>query len=628
MVAKGDGGARFDAVSYHVRRQHAGRTGPQPATTPGGRRRLTADAWITIGIVLVTVTFLAASRIPADLVFVGALTLTMLTGVLTPTEALAGLGNPGLVTVGVLYVVVSGLVQTGAAYALGARLLGRPRSEAGAQVRLMLPVSGLSAFLNNTPVVAMMVPVVEDWSRRIRVPVSKLMIPLSYAAILGGACTLIGTSTNLVVNGLVLERTDLGSIGFFDVAALGIPALLVGTLFVVVAGRWLLPDREAPFATPAAVREYTVELMLEPSSPLVGRTVEQADLRNLPGAFLAEIERADTILPAVAPTETLQAGDRLLFVGAVDSLADLMRVRGLVPVPDQLDKLSVSRPERSLVEVVVSDSCPVVRRTIRDGRFRTLYDAVVIAVARDGQRLEGKVGDITLRVGDTLLLEARPSFVEQHRNSRDFLLVSELRGSAVPRHDRAWIAGLILGGMVGVAALGVLSMLEAALVAAGLMLLTRCTTGSDARASVDWSVLVVIGAALGLGRAMDQSGAAPAIAEAWLGLAGANPWIALAAVFALTSLFTEMITNNAAAVLVFPLAQATAAGLGVSLWPFVFVIMVAASASFATPIGYQTNLMVYGPGGYRFGDYARIGLPLNVVIGVISVLLAPLVWPF
>jgi len=305
-----------------------------------------------------------------------------------------------------------------------------------------------------------------------------------------------------------------------------------------------------------------------------------------------------------------------------------MRVRGLVPVPDQLDKLSVPRPERSLVEVVVSDSCPVVRRTIRAGRFRTLYDAVVIAVARDGQRLGGKVGDITLRVGDTLLLEARPTFVEQHRGSRDFLLVSELRGSAVPRHDRAWIAGIILGGMVGSAAFGLLSMLEAALVAAGLMLLTRCTTGSDARASIDWSVLVVIGAALGLGRAMDQSGAAPAIAEAWLGLAGDNPWVALAALYVLTNLFTEMITNNAAAVLAFPLAQATAAGLGVSLWPFVFVIMIAASASFATPIGYQTNLMVYGPGGYRFGDYARIGLPLTLLIGTISVLLAPLVWPF
>jgi len=589
---------------------------------------LTADGWIVIGIVGLTVVTLVASRIPTDLVFVAALTLTMVTGVLSPAEALAGLGNPGLATVGALYVVVSGLVETGAAYAIGARLLGRPATERRARLRLMLPVSGLSAFLNNTPVVAMMVPVVEDWSRRIRVPASKLMIPLSYAAILGGTCTLIGTSTNLVVGGLVLERTDLGAIGFFEIGALGLPAALVGSVFVVLAGRWLLPDREVPFATPEAVRRYTIELRLDPSSPLVGRTVEEAGLRSLPGAFLAEIERADTILPAVSPTEQLQASDRLLFVGDVDSMAELIGLRGLIPVPDQVDKLSVPRPERSLVEVVVSDASPVVGRTIRDARFRSVYDAVVVAVARGGQRLGGKVGDITLREGDTLLLEARPSFVAQHRNSRDFLLVSELRGSAIPRHERAWLAGLIMGAMVLSAALGLLSMLEAALVAAGLMLVTRCTTGSVARASVDWSVLVVIGAALGLGEAMQQSGAAGALADSWLGLAGGGPWVALAAVYVMTNLFTEFITNNAAAVLVFPIAQATAEGLGVSFWPFVFVIMIAASASFATPIGYQTNLMVYGPGGYRFTDYARVGLPLNLLVGVISVLLAPFVWPF
>ncbi len=589
---------------------------------------MTPEGWIAIGIVGLTVVTLAVSTIPADLVFAAALTLTMLTGVLTPPEVLAGLANPGLATVGVLYVVVSGLVQTGAAYALAARLLGRPETERSARIRLMLPVSALSAFLNNTPVVAMMVPVVEDWARRIRMPVSKLMIPLSYAAILGGTCTLIGTSTNLVVNGLVLQTTDLGSIGFFEIGALGVPAVIAGTLFLVLAGSRLLPDREAPFATPEAVREYTIELLLEPSSPLVGRTVEEAGLRSLPGAFLAEIERADTILPAVPPTEKLQANDRILFVGAVDSMAELMRVRGLVPVPDQLDKLSVPRPERSLVEVVVSENCPIVRRTIRAGRFRTVYDAVVIAVARGGERLAGKVGDISLRAGDTLLLETRPSFVELHRNSRDFLLVSEVRGSGVPRHDRAWIAALVLGGMVVAATTGLLSMLEAGLAAAGLMLLTRCMTASDARASIDWSVLVVIGAALGLGTAMEQSGAASVLAESWLGLAGGNPWIALAAVYVLTNVFTELITNNAAAVLVFPIAQATAAGLDVSLWPFVAVIMIAASASFATPIGYQTNLMVYGPGGYRYTDYLRVGLPLNLIVGVIAVLLAPFVWPF
>ena len=587
-----------------------------------------ADAWLTLAVVGLTMAALVGSRVAPDFILVGSLTVLIVSGVLSPSEALAGLGNPGLATIGILYVVVAGLVETGAANAASTRLLGRPRSLASAQLRLMLPVSAVSSLLNNTPVVATMVPVVEDWSRRTGLAVSKLMIPLSYAAILGGTCTLIGTSTNLIVHGLVLETTDLGPMGFFAIGALGLPAVIIGTIFVVSVGRWLLPDRSPPLGEPEATREYTIEMQLENSSPLVGKSVEEAGLRHLPGAFLAEIERRDVVLPAVAPTERLQGGDRLLFVGAVESMADLLGMRGLVPVPDQVTKLAVPRPERSLVEVVVSASCPVVGRTIRDGRFRTRYEAVVVAVARNGERLRGKVGDIMLRAGDTLLLEARPMFAQRHRSSRDFLLVSEFRGSAVPRHDKAWLAGTILLGMVVVAALGVVSMLEAALVAGALMVITRCTTGSAARASVDWSVLIVIGAALGIGSAMDVSGAASAIAGSWLGLAGDNPLLALAAVYALTNLFTETITNNAAAVLVFPIAQATAVGLGVSLWPFVAVIMMAASASFATPIGYQTNLMVYGPGGYRFSDYARIGLFLNVLLGLVAVLLAPLVWPF
>jgi len=587
-----------------------------------------ADAWLTLAVVGLTMAALVGSRVAPDFILVGSLTVLIVSGVLSPSEALAGLGNPGLATIGILYVVVAGLVETGAANAASTRLLGRPRSLASAQLRLMLPVSAVSSLLNNTPVVATMVPVVEDWSRRTGLAVSKLMIPLSYAAILGGTCTLIGTSTNLIVHGLVLETTDLGPMGFFAIGALGLPAVIIGTIFVVSVGRWLLPDRSPPLGEPEATREYTIEMQLENSSPLVGKSVEEAGLRHLPGAFLAEIERRDVVLPAVAPTERLQGGDRLLFVGAVESMADLLGMRGLVPVPDQVTKLAVPRPERSLVEVVVSASCPVVGRTIRDGRFRTRYEAVVVAVARNGERLRGKVGDIMLRAGDTLLLEARPMFAQRHRSSRDFLLVSEFRGSAVPRHDKAWLAGTILLGMVVVAALGVVSMLEAALVAGALMVITRCTTGSAARASVDWSVLIVIGAALGIGSAMEVSGAASAIAGSWLGLAGDNPLLALAAVYALTNLFTETITNNAAAVLVFPIAQATAVGLGVSLWPFVAVIMMAASASFATPIGYQTNLMVYGPGGYRFSDYARIGLFLNVLLGLVAVLLAPLVWPF
>jgi len=589
---------------------------------------LVVDGWLTLGVVAATMALLVGTRVAPDLILVGALAVLIVADVLSPAEALAGLGNPGLATVGVLYAVVAGLTDTGAVHAFGSRLLGRPRSVASAQLRLMLPVTTMSAFLNNTPVVAMLVPVVEDWAKRCGFAVSKLMIPLSYAAILGGMCTLIGTSTNVIVYGLVQETPELGRIGFFEVGAVGLPAAIVGLLYILAVQRWLLPERRSPLRDGGETREYAIEMLVEESSPMIGKSVEQAGLRHLPGAFLAEIERSGIIIPAVGPTEIVQAGDRLLFVGVVESVVDLLRLRGLYPAPEQLFKLTAPRPERRLVEVVVADSCPLVGRTIREGRFRSRYDAVVIAAARNGKRLRGKIGDIELRAGDTLLVEGRPSFVDSQRNSRDFLLVSEVQGAHLPRHERAWVAAAILGGMVVAAASGLLSMFEAALLAAAMMIATRCTTASSARSSIDWSVLIVIGASLGIGQALQTSGAADAIAESWIGWLGGNPWLALLAVYLLTNAFTEVLTNNAAAVLVFPIAAATAESLGVSLWPFVFAIMMSASAAFATPIGYQTNLMVYGPGGYRFSDYLRFGLPLNLLIGAVTVILAPMIWPF
>ncbi|OGR91726.1 MAG: potassium transporter TrkA [Elusimicrobia bacterium RBG_16_66_12] len=589
---------------------------------------MTWDAWMALIVVAGTVGTLTFTRIGSDLVLVAALTALMVTGVLSPAAALAGLSNPGLATVGVLYVVVAGIRDTGAIHAVGLSLLGRPRSTAEAQLRLMLPVTAMSAFLNNTPVVAMMVPVVQDWCKRNQASVSKLMIPLSYAAILGGTCTLIGTSTNLIVYGLVLKDTQLGAMSLFEIAWVGLPCAVIGVSYVLFSSRWLLPERRGPLQELQNPREYSIEMLVSRSSPLVGKTIEEAGLRHLPGAYLAEVERGDSVIPAVAPTERLRADDRLMFVGIVESVVDLVKVKGLIPASDQIFKLDAPRAERCLIEAVISDTCPAVGQTIRDARFRSRYEAVVIAVARNGERVGGKVGDIVLRPGDTTLIEARPSFVEQQRNSRDFLLVSPIEGSAPPRHERAWIAIAILAGMVAIATSEVLSMLEAAMIAAGFMILTRCTTGPSARANVDWSVLTVIGASIGLGQALQSSGAAQVVAEYWVNLAGDSPWLSLLAIYVITSFFTEVVTNNAAAVLVFPIAQATAESLGVSFWPFVVCIMMGASASFATPIGYQTNLMVYGPGGYHFRDYLRIGVPLNLLLAVVTVGIAPLVWPF
>jgi len=586
------------------------------------------EAWTTLGLIVFLVGAMALTRISADVILWGGVSLLLVLGILEPHDALGGLAKEGMVTVGVLYIVVAGIRATGGMAWVVQTLLGRPRSILGAQARLMGPVAAASAFLNNTPLVAMMIPAVTEWAKNLRLPASKLMIPLSYAAIFGGVCTLIGTSTNLVVYGLVLSETDMPPLGMFTITWVGVPCAIAGIAYMLLFSRWLLPDRQPAISTTDDPRQYTVEMIVEANGPMVGKTIEQAGLRHLSGLYLMEIEREGEVRPAVAPEETLQANDRLVFVGIVGSVVELHKMRGLKPATDQVFKLDAPRSQRCLLEAVVSDSCPLAGVSVREGRFRTVYNAVVIAVARNGERLREKIGDIVLKPGDTLLLEALPSFVAQHRDSRDFYLVSRIPGSELPRYEKSWVALLILFGMVAVVTAGWLSMLKGALLAAGLMLITRCCRVSEARRGVDWHVLLVIAAAFALGAALDKTGAAAAIAGGLVDLAGGHPWLTLAMVYAATTIFTEIITNNAAAILVFPIALAVSKDLGVNFMPFVAAIMVGASASFSTPIGYQTNMMVYGPGGYRFLDYPRVGLPLNVVIGVVTVLLAPLVWPF
>ena len=586
------------------------------------------DAWFSLGVVGLVVGLLAVTRISADVVLVAGVTLLLVTGVLSPEQALAGLSNEGMVTVAVLYVVAAGLSETGAIGWIVNGVLGRPRSLWHAQARLIGPVAAMSAFLNNTPVVAMFLPAVTDWARQNRLPLSKLLIPLSYAAILGGTCTLIGTSTNLVVNGLLGSQAGLSGLAIFDISWVGLPAALVGMAYLMTVGRWLLPDRRPVMSELADPREYTVEMMVMPGSPLAGKTIEEAGLRHLPGMYLIEVERDGEVQPAIGPHHRLRSNDRLVFAGIVDSVLDLQRFRGLAPATDQVFKLSLPRPDRCLIEAVVSDSCPLLGKSIREGRFRNVYNAAVIAVARNGERIQKKIGDIVLRAGDTLLLEADPSFADRQRNSRDFFLVSRLPASRPLRHDRALTAMAILAAMVVAVTLQWVSMLEGAMLAAGLMLITGCVSGGRARSAVDWRVLITIAASFGIGAALEVTGAAHFVAERLIGLAQGSPWTTLAIVYLVTMLFTELITNNAAAVLVFPIALSTSQGLGVSFMPFAIAIMMAASASFSTPIGYQCNLMVYGPGGYRFTDYLRVGIPLNLLMAVVTVLIAPLVWPF
>ncbi|MBK1646908.1 SLC13 family permease [Thiocapsa imhoffii] len=586
------------------------------------------EGWFSLGIVALCFGLFAFSRAAPDVITAGALTLLLLFGILTPSEALVGFSNPGMLTVGVLYVVVTGLTQTGAVGWIGPNLLGRPRGETDARLRLMVPVAGLSAFLNNTPVVAIFIPAIQDWAKRHRLELSRLLIPLSYASIAGGTCTLIGTSTNLVVNGLYAERFGGDGLGLFDPIWIGLPVTVAVLVFMLSAGHWLLPRRIPAAASYEDVRQYIAEMLVQPDSPLVGKSIEDAGLRQLPGLFLIEIERGGQVIAAVSSEEVLQGNDRLVFAGILDSVMDLQQTRGLIPATNQVFKLNVPRPGRCFVEAVLSDKSPLVGKSVREGRFRNHYNAVIIALARNGERVACKIGDIELAPGDTLLLETRPDFVEQQRNSRDFLLVSQIGDSHPIEHRRAPLAIAIVIAMVAVVTLGWFSMLEAALLAAGLMILTRCTNSRTARRSPDWQVLVVIATSFGIGAALEKTGAASFMAGGLIGLANGDPWITLALVFVATAILTSLATNNVAAVLVFPIAIQAAQSIGVAPEPFILTLMVAASASFATPIGYQTNLMVFNVGGYRFGDFVRIGVPLTLLVGVVTVIIVPLVWSF
>ncbi|WP_300345383.1 SLC13 family permease [Nesterenkonia sp.] len=588
---------------------------------------MTVEAILTLATIVLVLVSLAATRLAPDVILVAAVTFLIISGILSPADAMAGFGNTGVLTIATLYLVAAGLKESGAIQWIARRLLGQPSGTRRAQLRLLGPTAGLSAFMNNTAVMAMFIPAVQEWAARLKVAPSKLMIPLSYASIVGGTCTLIGTSTNLVIVGLLEAEEDI-QLSMFDPAWIGIPLVLVSAVYLYFFADRLLPDRQGALEQLESAREYAVEAIVESGGPLVGKTIAAAGLRSLTYGYLADIERNGELLTAVSPETTLHAGDALVFIGSPDCAHEIRRVHGLAPAEGDIHKLDIRHSRRRIVEAIIGPNFPGLGQSIRESRFRSLYNAVVLSVSRHGERLTGKLGHIELQVGDTLLMEAGDDFVGQYRHRKDFLLVSALNDASLPNFRKAPVALGILAVMVALSASGLVSILEAGLVAALAMFATRCVPIGKARREIDLSVLIVIAASFALGAAMTQTGAAKQIAE-WLLFAEAlPPWVALAIVYAVTVLFTELITNNGAAVLMFPIGVAVADQLDVSILPFVIAIMFAASASFLTPLGYQTNLMVLGPGGYKFTDYLRVGTPMSLLTGTVVIGLVPVIWPF
>jgi di/tricarboxylate transporter len=572
--------------------------------------------------VAVTLFFLVRGRIASDLVMAGGISLLVLTGSLSPKDAFSGLASPSILTIALLLVVSQGVIETGLVQWVGPALFGRVKSVTVAQARLMLPVAAISAFINNTPLVAMCIPVVQDFAKRTKIAPGKLFIPLTYAATLGGVCSLIGTSTNLVVNEM-WTKAGRESFQLFDIAPVGIPVALVGIGYILLAGRWLLPETGKFELANTDPRSYTVEMLVS-GAPIAGKSVEVANLRGLEGLYLAEVARGDEIIAPVEPTTLLQANDRLFFVGDVASVVQLQRLRGLSPATNQVKKLGRDRFRQFLVEAVVSDTSPLLGKTLRESRFRNVYGAVVIAIARNGARIENvKLGTVVLKQGDVLLLETKEAFMNAYGSSREFLLVRRIEDSEPVRHERAPIAGLILLGVILTATFQPFGfeMFHAALLGAGLMIATRCCTGTQARRALNVRLIFVIAGSIALGLALEKSGTAGYFAGKLVALSQGNMLATIAALYFATFVLTELLSNATAAALVFPIAlqAATAETGGFDPKYAAIIVMLGASASFATPIGYQTNLMVQGPGGYRFSDYMKIGIPLGILTGAVAV---------
>ncbi len=583
------------------------------------------QGWFALALSGAALLLMSSGRFAPHMVMMGVLVVLSVSGLISPEQALAGFSNTGLITVVALFVVASGIHHSGGVDLLVRHLLRSPKTVRSAQARIALPVSLLSGFLNNTPVVATMIPAVHAWSRKIGISPSKLMIPLSYSAILGGTLTLIGTSTNLVVNGQYQQLTGGEGFSIFSITMVGLPVAVIGLVVMLLVMPRILPDRKDQQKF-GSMREFTLEVAVSANGPLVGKTVGEAGLRELERLYLVEIERDGSVVTAVPSEEHLRGGDRLVFAGDTQAISDLLRINGIVPsVHEDEPSLSKDRAERRLVEAVLSPQSDVLGLTIRDARFRDRYGAVVLAVARGGERVSGNLGNIRLKPGDVLLLEARPAFVSRQRYNKDFLLINDL-DTDTPRHDRAWVSWTILLVLVGLAACGIMSMLNAALVAAALMILTGCCSVGQAQKSVDVPVVLTIAASFALGSALQETGAASYLAEGILGLSHGHILLAILLVYFAVSTLTEMVTNNAAAVLVIPVVLSMTTAMGTPAEPFVIAVMMAASASFATPLGYQTNMMVFGPGGYRFTDFVRVGLPMNLFIGLVTVAVIAVVY--
>ncbi len=585
---------------------------------------MTFEFWYTLILLTLMTIVLIKEWFDISITVFATLILLIVGNVINVHEAFKGFSNVGVISIGLLFIVAGALQSTGVVEEVSRFVYGAKRGGVRRKIlRIMLPVTALSAFMNNTPIVAIMIPSIKSWAEKNNYSVSKFLLPLSYAAILGGMCTLIGTSTNLIVHGLLIESGYPG-FSFFELTPVGLPLALFGIAYITVIGGKLLPNRKEPMLELGeSAREFVCELKVTSDYRNLNKSIENAGLRHLKGLFLFQIERNGDVITAVGPDEKIKINDRLFFTGIPQTILELQKTPGLQLIKDSsFDLKRYDADNIKTYEAVISNSSPLIGKTVRDSGFRTKYSAVIIAIHRNGERIQKKIGDIVLKPGDTLLLLAPRKFLRQWYYSDDFYLISNTSEVHSKPKKQAIISVVTLIGMILLITLNILPLISAAGLAAVILLITKSISSSTAKALIDFKVLIVIGSAFGIAMAISNSGLAEFFAQNLIKLNASFGTVGvLIGVYFLTSIYNTVITSNATSALIFPIALSTAIDLGVAVHPFALTVAIASAASFASPISYQTNLMVYGPGGYKFKDYLTVGAPLQILTGILAVVL-------
>lgn len=584
-------------------------------------------------LLLLLATFIAMvwEKWSVDIVALGAVGLLMAFKILTAADAFAAFSNEAVITVACMFVLSAGLEFTGAIDALGDRLERFGSRSDIALLVVTLPLVGtISAFVNNTPVIVVFMPIMISVAARNGIAPSRLLMPLSFAAIFGGTCTLIGTSTNILVSSAAVAEAQ-PPLGMFEMAKLGSILGIVGLFYLLTIGRKLLPAREtlSSILQTTESRQYLTEAVVAAHSPLIGRRMADTPLAGMRNIRILDVTRAGEVLGTPLDKIELAQGDRMRISGVLSGVMEMKDQHGLrFQADEELGLETLGTQKVRIMESVIGPNSELIGRTIRQVNFRQRFGILILAVHRQGKNLRENFEDVQLDFGDTILMEGTESAIEKLRADRNFLLLAAAT-SKPRRRRRRWLAMAIVAALVLCAVIKVLPIGALALIAAVLMVMTGCVTVDDAYRSISWKVVFLITGTLAMGMALEKTGGAGLIAHQLIhGLGRLGPVAVVSAVFALTSALTAFLSNNAVAVLLTPIVINAANELGVDPRPFIIAVAFGASASFATPIGYQTNTLVYGAGGYRFSDFVKVGLPLNILFWILATWLIPVFWPF